>query len=47
MRPNLTENEINMIYQTFQMYSPKNGLVETKNILKKYETTSDCDSLKK
>lgn len=46
MRSNLDEHEIDQIYQTFQIYNPKNGFVKTEDILKKYENTSDCGNLK-
>lgn len=47
MRPNLNEHEINQIYQTFQLYNAHNGFVKSKDILAKYQTTSDCENMKK
>ena len=47
IRPNLSETEIKQIYRMFQNYNPKNGLIKSNELLKKYKGGPECEDLQR
>ena len=45
MRPNLSETEIKQIYRMFDTYNPKNGLIKSGDLVKKYRGGPECEDL--
>ena len=47
MRPSLSETEIKQIYRMFQGYNPKDGKIESEELLKKYKGGPECEDLQR
>ena len=47
IRPSLSETEIKQIYRMFHSFDPKNGLIRSDELLKKYKIGPECDDLQR
>ena len=47
MRPSLSETEIRQIYRMFMSYEPKDGLIRSDELLKRYRGGPECEDLQR